>query len=412
MKRLLICLFLATPFLCLSQSNYLKGYIITNTKEKIEGYIDFDGGPFTPSEIRFKKDLTMTPQTFTVENCQGYGIENKADFKRFSVSLSQSHTRISALKEGLDTTTRRETVFLKLLQEGKNLALFSYTDEIKERFYLLNKKSKEPYELFRALFLAKHSATVTGNFKFREQLMAELTNNEGVGHYDPIDLNTLRYEQKDLLKVVLAINNQKPPKTKISRVKIFAGTGLSMSIASYKGLHVLANDEALTTPSYDPMLTAGFDIFLDPAMMRYTLKVGASLYTSENKIVSTGNSIHSFDQVSIGLEPQFIYSFYYRDRFRLFAGIGAGIYYSSYSNNKPGRFFLPAVPGGEEGFELQPVDFNPFNITALGRIGAVAGKRIEISLGYIIPSALTSYSAYNVQIRRITFGINYLFGSY
>jgi hypothetical protein len=412
MKRLLICLFLASPLLCLSQSNYLKGYVITNTKEKLEGYVNFEGGPFTPSEIRFKKDLTMAPQTFTVENCQGYGIEKKADFKRFSVSLSQSHTRISALKEGLDTTTKRGTVFLKLLQEGKNLTLFSYTDEIKERFYLLNKRSREPYELFRALFLAKHSATVTGNFKFRDQLMAELTNNEGVGAYDPLDLNTLRYEEKDLLNVVSAINDQKPPKTKISHIKIFAGTGLSISNASYKGQHVLANDEAVTTPSYDPVLTAGFDIFMDPAMMRYTLRVGVSLYTSKNKIVSTGNSRHRFDQKSIGLEPQFIYSFYSRDRFRLFVGIGAGIYHSSYSNNKPGRFFPPAVPGGEEGFELQPVDFNPFNITALGRIGAVAGKRIEISLGYIIPSALTSFSAYNVQIRRTTFGVNYLFGSY
>jgi hypothetical protein len=160
------------------------------------------------------------------------------------------------------------------------------------------------------------------------------------------------------------------------------------------------------------MLNAGFDVFLDPAMMRYTLKVGASLYISKNKIVSTGNSIHTFDQKSIGLEPQFLYSFYSRDRLRLFAGIGAGIYYSSYSNNKPGRFFPSGTPGGEEGFELQPLDFNPLNITVLGKVGAVAGKRIEISLGYIIPSALTNYAGYNVQVRRMTFGINYLFGSY
>jgi hypothetical protein len=412
MKRLLICLVLALPALCRAQSNYLKGYIITNSKEKLEGYIDFEGGPFTPGEIRFKRDLTMTPETFTVENCQGYGIENKAAFQRFTVNLSQSPTRISNLKEGLDTTTKRGTVFLKVLQEGKNLNLYSYTDEIKERFYLLSKRSREPYELFRALFLAKHSATVTGNFKFRDQLMEELTKNEGVGSYDPRDLNTLRYEEKDLLNVVSAINDQKPPKTTVSRVKFFAGTGLSVTSVSYKGIHVLAKDEAVTTPSYDPMLSAGVDIFLDPAMMRYTLKIGASLYVSKNKIVSTGNSIHTFDQKSIGLEPQFMYSFYSKERFKLFAGIGAGMFYSSYSNDRAGRIFPPALPGGEEGFERESMDFNPFNITALGRVGVVAGKRIEISLGYIIPSALTSYSAYNVQIKRMTFGINYLFGSY
>jgi hypothetical protein len=328
------------------------------------------------------------------------------------VSLSQAPTRISSLKEGLDTTAKRGTVFLKLLQEGKNLSLYTYTDEIKERFYLLNKKSKEPYELFRALFLAKRSATVVGNFKFRDQLMNELTNNEGVGSYDPLDLNTLRYEEKDLLKVVSAINDQKPPKTKVSRAKFFVGSGLSVTTVSYKGNHVLAKDEAVVTPSYDPMLTAGFDVFLDPAMMRYVLKVGASLYVSKNKIVSTGNSIHTFDQKSFGLEPQFMYGFYSRERFKVFAGIGAGMFYSTYSNDRAGRVLPTALPGGEEGFEQEPIDFNPFNITAMGRVGVVAGKRIEISLGYIIPSALTSYSAYNVQVRRMTFGINYLFGSF
>ncbi|HMI02359.1 MAG TPA: hypothetical protein VK541_07760, partial [Pedobacter sp.] len=120
----------------------------------------------------------------------------------------------------------------------------------------------------------------------------------------------------------------------------------------------------------------------------------------------------TFDQNSIGLEPQFIYNFYSKERLKLFAGLGAGIFYSIYSNNKPGRFFPPAIPGEEEGFELQPVDFKQFNITALGKVGAVVSKRIEIYAGYIIPSALTDYSAYNIRIKRMTFGVNYLFGSY
>lgn len=411
MKPMLFCLFVGFPFLCSAQSNYLKGYVITNSNEKLNGYIDFQGRPFTPSVVKFKRQPADQPQTYTVENCQGYAIEDKEVFQRFTVNLSQAHTRISAVKEGLDTTTKRETVFLKLLLKGKNLSLFSYTDEIKERFYLLNKRSKEPYELFRALFLAKRTATVHGNFRFRDQLMDELTKNEEVGYYDPRDLNTLRYEEADLLKVVSAINDQKPPKTQSSRVKIFVGSGLSVTTASYKGQHVLAIDNAVSTASYDPMLTGGFDVFLDPAMRRFILRAELSLFTSKNKIISSGNSRHTFDQKSIGLEPQFIYSFYNIKNLKLFAGIGTGVFYSSYSNNKPGRFFEPAIPGGEEGFEIQPLDFQPFNMTALANIGAVVHQRIEISAGYMIPSALTDYSAYNIQIRRMTFGVKYLFGN-
>jgi hypothetical protein len=412
MKRLLICLFLAAPVLCLAQSNYLKGYIITNSKEKLDGYIDFQDRPFTPSEVHFKKELSEDPRTFTVENSQGFALEGKGMFQRFTVNLSQAYTRISNLKEGLDTTTKRETVFLKLLQKGKNLSLFSYTDEIKERFFLLNNRSKEPYELFRAQYLAKNTAAISGDFRYRNQLLDELTKNDGVGYYDPQALKTLRYEEADLLKVVLAINDQKPPKAKSSGIKIFAGSGLSITTASYKGQHVLAADEAIATPSYDPMLTLGFDVSLGPAKSLFTLRTELSLFTSKNKITSAGNSRHTFDQRSIGLEPQFIYNFYSTAHLKLFAGIGAGVFYSSYSNSKPGRFFPPAIPGGEEGFELHPIDFEPFNITAMGKIGAVVNKRIEISAGYIVPSALTDYSAYNVQVKRITFGVNYLFGSY
>lgn len=411
MKRLLLCLFFGLPALCFGQSNYLKGYIITNSNEMLDGYIDFQGRTFTPSVVKFKKDPADQPQTYTVENCQGYAITDVDVFQRYTVSLSQAYTRISNLKEGLDTTTKRETVFLKLLLKGKNLSLFSYTDEIKERFYLLSNRSKEPYELFRALFLAKHTATVHGNFRFREQLMEELTKNEGIGYYDPRDLNTLRYEEADLLKVVYAINDQKPPRTKSAHVKVFAGSGLSVTTASYKGQHVLANDEAVSTASYAPTLTGGVDIFLDRAMRRFVLRAELSLFTSKNKITSSGSSRHTFDQKSIGLEPQFIYSFYNIKNLKLFLGIGAGVFYSSYSNNRPGRFFEPAIQGGEEGFEIQALDFQPFNMTATGKIGAVVHQRIEISAGYMIPSALTDYSAYNVQIRRMTFGVKYLFGN-
>lgn len=413
MKRSLIWLFLAMPLFCAAQSNYLNGYIIKGPQDTLRGYVDYQGRIFTPDAVRFKKELDEKTEGYTVENCAGFGIDNKEHFERYTVNVSQAYTRVSNLKEGLDTSFKKETVFLKVLSRGKNVTLFSYTDEIKERFYLKSNKDVVPYELFRAQYLEKNSYSVKGDYRFKNQLLNEMSRHDGVGYYDPKKLDVLRYEQEDLIRVVSVINGQKIKKATSSRLSVFAGTGLSVSNATYTGNHVLANDKAVSKSSYMPMLTAGIDVAtnFDPDRCRLVLRLEGAFYSSKNKITSTGNSIHTFDEKAFAVSPQFKYNFYHTASLRIFAGAGVLFNYYLFSNSKAGKIFPPSLEGGSPSFEEQKIQFQSFNMTAAGKIGAVVHKRIEISAAYIIPAKITDYSGFNVRIQRMTFGVNYLFGN-
>jgi len=409
MKRFLLGLFLAFPLLCSAQSNYLKGYILTNTKEKQTGFVDYQGRIVSPSVVRFKKGPEEQVETFTVENCAGYGIEGKESFERFTVNVSQAYTRTSRLEVGLDTTTKRQTVFLKVLQVGKNVSLFSYTDEIKERFFILSKLDKEPYELFRAQYLEKNSSKILGDYTYRAQIVDELSKNEGVGKYDEKKVDVLRYEQMDLLKIVSVINNQKAPKSNTSSTKVYVGTGLSVSLPKYSKNNVLANDDNVFSGSYMPMLAVGFNAPFDPGLERYVMKFELAIFNSKNKI-EKNNFSHAFDQTTLSFITQFNYSFYRVGKSQLFAGIGGLASLSTYRNNRAGRT-IPAGVGFEGSFEEQKLEFEPFNISAVGRIGAIINKRLEVSAGYIVPAKITGYEGFNISMQRVTLGLNFLLSS-
>jgi len=409
MKRSLIWFFLAMPMLCAAQSNYLNGYIIKDNQDTLKGYVDYLGRIFTPAAIKFKKELNEKTQGYTVEDCAGFGIDNKEYFERYTVNISQAYTRVSNLKEGLDTSFIKETVFLKVLSRGKNVTLFSYTDEIKERFYLKSNQDAVPYELFRAQYLEKNSYSIKGDYRFRNQIRKEMSGHDGVGYYNPKKLELLRYEQEDLVKVVFAINGQKVPKVKPSGIRVFAGAGISASLPKYSKNGVLGNDDNVFSGSYVPMINGGLDVFLDPSKGKYLLRFEAVLLNSKNNITK-GYYVHSFDQTSIVFAPQVVYNFYQKNKFQAYAGIGVGLSLSSYRNNKAGRI-IPAGIGIEEGFEEREVEFVKFNIISLGKIGAVINKRIEVSMTYMPPSKITDYVAYSISMQRMTFGVNYLFGN-
>src|SRR5215217_7105596 len=254
MKRFLIWLYLAIPMLCSAQSNYLSGYIIKENRDTVRGYLDYQGRIFTPASLKFKKELNEKTEGYSVADCAGFGIDGKEYFERYTVNVSQAYTRVSNLKEGLDTTFKTEAVFLKVLSSGKNVTLFSYTDEIKERFYLKGNKSEIPYELFRAQFLEKNSYSVKGDYRFRNQILTEMSKHDGVAYYDVRKLDLLRYEKADLLKVVSVINGEKPQRIRTSGLRFFAGAGLGASKATYSGTHALASAKAEHKTAYAPLL--------------------------------------------------------------------------------------------------------------------------------------------------------------
>jgi len=415
MKRFFLGLLLGIPALSSAQSNFQKGYIINNTRDTLKGYIDYKEWSLNPSSINFKTDLDAGIQEVTVKNLLAYSIDGFESFQKHEVDISMSKVELNQVSVGPDTSKKRDIVFLKVLQTGKNVTLFSYTDGIKQRFYLLEKDGLVPYELSSQLYMKSDTENIlirgTGYIRQLSSVMTKLN----VGTDDNRRrLRYLSYNEKDLMNIVAAINEQQLVKAKPG-LRFFAGAGLNISKAVYKGDIIFAGKGAVSKTSYSPMITIGVDLLANPAIGKLIYRLESALLMSKNEVsINTnqnGNAIakHAFDQVTINFTPQVIYNFYNTNRLKIFAGGGLGLNFSTYSNNKRTAYDSYR---NENTVTDNAVEMEKFNFSLPFTAGVVIHKRVEISAGYAFSSSITNYAGYSINIQRYRMGVNYLFGKH
>lgn len=416
MKRFLLLLLTGVPVLCFAQSNFQKGYIVNNNRDTLKGYIDYKEWRENPSSFIFKTSLDTETKTYTVENASAWSVEGFESYRRYEVDISMSKVSVDLLSVGPDTSKTRSIKFLEVLQTGKNAVLYTYTDGLKQRFYLQGRDDLIPYELSSQQYLNSNEDRIlvkgTGYIRQLSALMSKLA----IGTVDDRKrLKYLPYDEKSLMKAVAVINEQQLPKSKggSTGVRFFAGTGLNISQAIYKGSFVYAREGAINKSSYSPLLTMGIDILANPAIGKTIYRLESSLLMSKNEVtvnsaeMNGSTAKHAFNLVTITFLPQVIYNFYNTKRLKVFGGGGLGFNYSMNSNNKTttdGSFRSKEVIM-YQGIDLEKLSFS-IPVTA----GVVFNKRIEVSAGYAFSSAITDYSNFSITMRRYRIGVNYLFG--
>lgn len=416
MKRFLFGLMFVAPVMSLAQSNFQQGYVVTNSKDTLLGYVNYKESTNNPKTFDFKTK-TGDIVRYTVNNCSAYGIDHMDAFERYEVRISQSQISTSELSNGPDTTQLTDAVFLKVLQKGENLTLFSYTDKIKERFYIMEKGQSKPYELIRQLYLKpdQSSMVVTDDRYLRQLLLVIRKIKNGISEEEK-KLERLSYKGYELKKLVAYLNGQEVEKSKYKKTRYFAGAGMSVTQAKYSGNAALASPSAETKMSYMPYVTVGADVFVNPAIRKLVFRTELTLFMSKNenslRIAAPDSYVkHTFDQISVAFSPQIIYHLYNTDNFKAFLGVGAGLNFSSYSNN----LHITDTKYGAVSTHYERKDFielEKFNFAVPLTAGVTLNKKMEIVAGYQFPSAITRYAYYSIGMERYRIGVNYLFGKH
>ncbi|WP_442590227.1 hypothetical protein ACSBL2_03175 [Pedobacter sp. AW31-3R] len=416
MKRFLFGLMLVTPFLSLAQSNFQQGYVVTNSKDTLMGYVNYKERTINPSVFNFKTQSGDMIK-YTVNNCSAYAIDNMDSFERYAVGISQSRVSPSELSSGPDTTQLTDTVFLKVLQRGENLTLFSYTDKIKERFYILEKGQSKPYELIRQLYFRRDQpSTIVTDDKYQRQLLLVMRKFKNETAEEEKKLARLNYKAHELKKLVAYLNGQEIEKSKYKKVRYFAGAGISLTQAKYSGDNALAYPDVKSKTSYMPYVTVGADVFVNPAIRRLVFRTELTFLMSKNENsahVAEPESFvkHTFDQKSLIFTPQIIYHVYNADNIKAFLGMGVGFSFSSYSNN----LHITDINYGAVKAHYERKDYvelEKFNFVFPVTAGVTLNKRIEIVGGYQFRSSITRYVYYSISMERYRIGVNYLFGKH
>lgn len=411
MRSFLLCLFMSVHFFSSAQSNFQKGYLLTNSNDTLKGYIDYRERSYNPTEFRFKTHENAKPESFTLINCAGYGIDGTVSYQRFIVNVTTSSTTLSQLHLGPDLNYRRDTVFLKLIQAGKHVQLYSYQDVTKLRFYIKDNTATEPVELSRQMFMKEDGSGLVTTDGYKRQLLAYAkTARSG----SEADLRFVRgYNERDINKFVAIINGQEVAEPKIPSTRFFVGAGLNNSKSVYKGSALLANGAGETKGSSLPFITFGADLFANPAIGKLIFRLELSLLASKGEvttttpIAATAVLTHKFDKYSAVLAPQVIYNMYNTDPLKVFIGGGVALNLSSYSNDISSRTnsLTNNVVVTEDIYEFEAFTFS-VPVTA----GVVINKKIEVSAGYTFPSTLYSSGSMHIDERKIKIGVSYLFG--
>jgi len=161
MKRFLplLALLALSPFLLFAQSNFQPGVVVNFKGDTLRGFIDYREWENNPETILFKQDASANPVTLSPGDIRYFSAQvgHLAEFVSYSgpVSADNTNTAINKMGIGRDTNYKRQTVFLKVLQEGKNMIIFSYTDALKTRFFLANALNAPPTELVYRVYWNK-----------------------------------------------------------------------------------------------------------------------------------------------------------------------------------------------------------------------------------------------------------------
>lgn len=197
-KLLLILLPCLTNLSVFSQPGYENGYLITDKGEKINCLIRNRDWGYNPNSIRYKLSPDAAVQTAGIDQITEFAIGTTHKYKRFIVDYDRTVEEIAKLGMEREPINIRDTVFLKVLVEGKS-SLYIYENGDLRRFFIQSGNG-EVEQLVYKLYLTQ-GGQVSVNDSYKNQMASLLTCENSPS------ISDLKYETKELARAVRAHNS-------------------------------------------------------------------------------------------------------------------------------------------------------------------------------------------------------------
>jgi hypothetical protein len=402
------------PSLGYSQSNYKAGYIITLKGDTTHGYINYKEWDNNPLTVTFKKETQSPPETFAAKDISAFGVTGQLYYQRYIVSVSQDQVEMTNMNTRLDTTTRVDTVFLRLLNRGRYLTLYSFKDKLKSRYYALENGQNEPYELiYHAYsdFNKDESTAIQYIRRYRTQLQNILQRNNIDNSRISTEIEQSDYVESDLSRVAKDINGKSSDgftTPNIFGIRFFAGAGVSYTQSKFAGNIGFASSPASSSTS--PAVNAGIDFLINKNIQKFFFRAEVSFtINGQYKFVTTdvgaamGTATLQVKQYNTSITPQLVYNLYNQDNLKVFIDAGVSMNLATYNDYKTVTVYDSFPPTVQDKFPEFSKSYWSFPLKA----GLVLNKRIEVYGGFTPSAAITELTKNSITTYRA--GVNYLF---
>lgn len=198
-KQLLTLLISLLAYSAYSQILFEKGYYINNTGEKIEGLIKNIDWKNSPLDIEFKLSEETESKNITINDISEFGIYNICKYKRYTIDIDRSSEFINNISLVKNPEFKEETLFLKVLIEGK-ASLLQYSYQSLTR-YFYNVDDSDVKQLVYKSYKNDNNEIVKNN-EYKQQLFNSLKCEE----ISMRNLQYLDYNQKDLFNLFKKYN--------------------------------------------------------------------------------------------------------------------------------------------------------------------------------------------------------------
>ena len=242
----LLCCSLLIPFLSNAQSNYKPGYVVTLKGDTLRGFIDYREWDANPDAVNFKSALTdQKGISYKPDNIDYFSIDNLESFIRYNGPISMDPTSMDKVAYGRDTSFRTAAVFLKVMEKGQKLALYSYKDDIKARYYIGESPNYVPKELIFKVyndpnFTANHdpnASRVVSENTYQKQLSAAAYRCNELSDNVKVLIGRSEYSGDNIFDIVSKINHITKKDYKKNHysgpsVNLFVGAGVNINTTS------------------------------------------------------------------------------------------------------------------------------------------------------------------------------------
>lgn len=181
-----------------SQITFEKGYFINNENIKIDCLLKNMDWLNNPDSFIYKINDNDEEKTGNLNNVLEFGINNQFKYINKKVSIDKSSSKISELSNDKNPKFVEETLFLKVLIEGK-ASLFEYIHPgFTKYFYTLNNSD------IAQLFFKEYNFEkgIKRNEEFKKQLFKDLK----CTSIRVSEINYLAYKKNDLIDIFIKYN--------------------------------------------------------------------------------------------------------------------------------------------------------------------------------------------------------------
>ncbi len=199
MKKLLFILTLIVCFNSYSQTSFEKGYYISETNQRIDGFIKNLDWKNNPTTFEFKSSEKGNPEVLTIESVKEFGIDMVSKYNRHLVNMDRSSDLVSQLGTDKAPILKEEQLFLKVLVEGK-ANLFLYEDGNVVRYFY----SKDSLDIEQLIY--KRYLTPERKIALNKTYTQQLWNQLKCPTISFSNVENINYKQKELVNFFLKYN--------------------------------------------------------------------------------------------------------------------------------------------------------------------------------------------------------------